>query len=39
MYQFLPDFLFAPRGELSDDEEGKLFHCIDELEACNQRKR
>ncbi|CAF5216686.1 unnamed protein product, partial [Rotaria magnacalcarata] len=21
MYQFLPDFLFAPRGELSDDEE------------------
>ena len=23
MYQFLPDFLFTPRGELSDDEEGK----------------
>ena len=22
MYQFLPDFLFTPRGELSDDEEG-----------------
>jgi hypothetical protein len=22
MYQFLPDFLFSPRGELSDDEEG-----------------
>jgi hypothetical protein len=21
MYQFLPDFLFTPRGELSDDEE------------------
>ena len=25
MYQFLPDFLFTPRGELSDDEEGRLF--------------
>ena len=25
MYQFLPDFLFAPRGELSDDEEGTVF--------------
>ncbi len=24
MYQFLPDFLFTPRGELSDDEEGKF---------------
>jgi paired amphipathic helix protein Sin3a len=24
MYQFLPDFLFAPRGELSDDEEGNF---------------
>ena len=23
MYQFLPDFLFGPRGDLSDDEEGK----------------
>ena len=25
MYQFLPDFLFGPRGELSDDEEGSRF--------------
>ncbi len=24
MYQFLPDFLFTPRGELSDDEEGMI---------------
>jgi paired amphipathic helix protein Sin3a len=24
MYQFLPDFLFAPRGDLSDDEEGSF---------------
>jgi hypothetical protein len=24
MYQFLPDFLFTPRGELSDDEEGRI---------------
>jgi len=23
MYQFLPDFVFAPQGELSDDEEGR----------------
>ena len=22
IYEFLPDFLFAPRAELSDDEEG-----------------
>lgn len=27
MYQFLPDFLFGPRGELSDDEEGTVFYC------------
>jgi hypothetical protein len=26
LYQFLPDFLFTPRGELSDDEEGNLEH-------------
>lgn len=26
MYQFLPNFLFGPRGELSDDEEGTVFH-------------
>ena len=24
LYQFLPDFLFAPQGELSDDEEGRF---------------
>jgi hypothetical protein len=24
IYQFLPDFLFSPRGELSDDEEGEF---------------
>jgi hypothetical protein len=29
MYQFLPDFLFTPRGELSDDEEGNIFFYID----------
>jgi hypothetical protein len=28
MYQFLPDFLFAPRGELSDDEEGNFGQCF-----------
>jgi hypothetical protein len=28
MYQFLPDFLFTPRGELSDDEEGRFFKFI-----------
>lgn len=29
MYQFLPDFLFTPRGELSDDEEGKQIHSME----------
>jgi len=28
IYQFLPDFLFSPRGELSDDEEGHFLHPI-----------
>ncbi len=26
LYQFLPDFLFAPQGELSDDEEGRFYY-------------
>ncbi len=32
MYQFLPDFLFTPRGELSDDEEGQFLQkCLSSL--------
>jgi hypothetical protein len=34
MYQFLPDFLFAPRGELSDDEEGKFLSLTCEVMEC-----
>jgi hypothetical protein len=33
MYQFLPDFLFTPRGELSDDEEGNILFILICLEV------